>query len=146
MEVETLLAEKLAQKFLTDAQTVEKYKFIVDSEFFGRCISNRYGQLIYANQSYLDMVGADSQEDVFGNKWQDVIAPENRERVIKGWEFFLTQRLHKFWTKLKYINLKTQEIFEKKVIMSIIHDNGYSISIMPLDFDVPAEFLEVSFP
>lgn len=136
------IAEGLVEKFLSDRETLEKYKSVIDSAFYGIALNNRRGEIIYANHYYLHMVGVDSISDISGHQWEKIISGSDRERVKGGWTRLLTNSVEKFWGVVEYQNLKTKEIFKKKVICSRIKNNGYGVHIMPVEFEVPAEFGE----
>lgn len=145
MSIETPIAEMLAERFLEERE-IMKFKKLVDASFFEMCISNRIGELIYGNKKYLDFIGVDSLEEVIGNKWVKIISDNDRNRVVSGFSKYIQEREPNFYELVEYENLKTKKITVKKVVCSLIDNNGYGITLVDQDFILPPEFIQAKYP
>ena len=145
MSIETPIAEMLAERFLEERE-IMKFKKLVDASFFEMCISNRIGELIYGNKKYLDFIGADSLEEVIGNKWVKIISDNDRNRVVSGFSKYIQEREPNFYELVEYENLKTKKITVKKVVCSLIDNNGYGITLVDQDYILPPEFIQAKYP
>ncbi|MFM9826344.1 PAS domain S-box protein [Flavobacterium sp.] len=145
MSIETPIAEMLAERFLEERE-IMKFKKLVDASFFEMCISNRIGELIYGNKKYLDFIGVDSLEEVIGNKWVKIISDNDRNRVVSGFSKYIQEREPNFYELVEYENLKTKKITVKKVVCSLIDNNGYGITLVDQDYILPPEFIQAKYP
>ena len=145
MSIETPIAEMLAERFLEERE-IMKFKKLVDASFFEMCISNRIGELIYGNKKYLDFIGVDSLEEVIGNKWVKIISENDINRVVSGFSKYIQEREPNFYELVEYENLKTKKITVKKVVCSLIDNNGYGITLVDQDYILPPEFIQAKYP
>ena len=159
MSIETPIAEMLAERFLEERE-IMKFKKLVDASFFEMCISNRIGELIYGNKTKFDEdnIIYDLKSNTMNylkpmfyiaselEKIYKIISDNDRNRVVSGFSKYIQEREPNFYELVEYENLKTKKITVKKVVCSLIDNNGYGITLVDQDYILPPEFIQAKYP
>lgn len=129
-----------------DPRDLSIYKDSIESAIFPTALSSSKGELVYANKSYLDLVGADTIDEVKGFQWIKVLDEKTKDKILEGYNQFLSQKIEKFWGYVKYQNIKTKNTFIKKVICSILPEtDNYNIVLVDINFQQPKDFIKASY-
>lgn len=80
-------------KRIEDNQIIlmSKHRIIVDDYVTGIIETDEFGNVTWANATYLELVNRDLRE-VLGNGWVNVIISEDRERVFLSWKDAFKQK------------------------------------------------------
>ena len=65
---------------------------------------------------------------------------------MSGFSKYIHEREPNFYELVEYENLKTKKITVKKVVCSLIDNNGYGITLVDQDFILPPEFIQAKYP
>ena len=84
-EVEVLLIRDAISR-LEESQLIiiDKHRILLDDHQIGLIETDSNGEVIWANNTYLELVDA-NLEDILGNGWVNVVAPEFREHIYNLW-------------------------------------------------------------
>lgn len=141
-----ILEPDIEESGIADPRDFSVYKDSIDSAIFPTVLSSPFGELIYANKSYLDFCGVENLNDVIGYKWVTIIDENSRDKILEGWNLFISQKIENFWGYVKYKNIKTQEKFIKKVLCNRLSTTGnYSIVLMDVNFEQPKNFIKADY-
>lgn len=70
---------------------MSKHRIIVDDYVTGIIETDEYGNITWANATYLEMVDRDLR-DVLGNGWVNSICSKDRDRAFKSWQDAFEQK------------------------------------------------------
>lgn len=70
---------------------MSKHRIIVDDYITGIIETDEYGNITWANATYLELVNRDLR-DVLGNGWVNSICSKDRDRVYKSWRDAFDQK------------------------------------------------------
>ena len=118
------LAERAADVFLGNRQDLKKFKPVVDICPCPIFMDDEKGNCILVNDLFLEIIGG-TLEEMQGVGWQDLIAPEFQDEVIKSWSEFLEGE-SKVWKMIyPFVNMTTRRQVTCVVTAGRINGSGF---------------------